>query len=86
MGKRFKKKCLRSGPCPVRDLPHGCRARVCNLEGDMAQRSHLCSMGLTPGTEVEVCKDFPGRCRLRVRGCSLALDGELACRIICEPC
>lgn len=72
--------------CSAGELPHGCRAMVCGLNGDSAQRSRLCAMGITPGTEVEACRGFPGRCRLRVRGGSFALDKELAEQILCEIC
>ena len=72
--------------CSAGELPHGCKARVCSLNGDSGQRSRLCAMGITPGTEVEACSGFHGRCRLRVRGGSFALDRELAEQILCEIC
>ena len=68
----------------LKELPRGCRAKVLTLAGNPEQRGRLCSLGLTPGTEVEVCDDFPGACRLLVRGTALALDGELARGVICE--
>ena len=79
------KACSNAGRrCSLKDLPRGCRARVMDLSGDSEQRGRLCSLGLTPGTEIEICDDFPGTCRLFVRGTALALDGELAGGVICE--
>lgn len=66
------------------DLPHGARVRVSDITGDQAERSRLCSLGITPGTEIEISDHLPGSCRLRVRGSALALTGDIAENIICE--
>ena len=68
----------------LNELPRGCKARVADITGDSRQRQRLCSLGITPGTEVEVCGDFPGQCRLLVRGSCLALDCDVAKQVLCE--
>jgi Fe2+ transport system protein FeoA len=57
---------------------------VSEITGDVLQRQRLCSLGLTPGAEVEICNGFPGQCKLLVRGGNLALDCEMAGQVLCE--
>lgn len=73
--------------CALADLPAGCRAKVSRVECPGDVRARLLAMGLTPDTEVEVLDCSCGRQVVRVRGCSMILDGETACRITCalEP-
>ncbi len=63
---------------------HGCKVRVVSLCDDKRCRCRLCSLGLTPGVEVEVC-EAGGSCRLRVRGGEICLGEDLARGVIVTP-
>ena len=64
----------------------GERFKVKKLGSNMRRRRHLCALGLTLGTEIELKKrERCGACSLVVRGCCLVLDAESASDIICEP-
>ena len=69
-------------------VPPGQKVRVKNLEADGPTRARLCALGLTPGTEVEVCMNCcgEGACRVRVREASLVLGESVAGSILCECC
>lgn len=71
-------------PCTLTSLPAGCRAKVARVEGSAAERSRLNSLGLTPQTDIEVIDCSCGRQIVRVRGCNLVLDDEMACHITCS--
>lgn len=70
------------------DAPAGRKLRVESLNGSREIRSRLCSMGILPGTEVEVCNAARGNgcvC-VRVRRGSLVLGESLAGAVCCaEP-
>ncbi|MDR1125539.1 MAG: ferrous iron transport protein A [Deltaproteobacteria bacterium] len=70
--------------CSLKELPEGRRAKILDMLCSDDQRRRLCALGLTPGTSVETRNQFPGVCRLLVRGAALALDGELAKQVLCE--
>ena len=60
----------------LKDLSVGDRGRVIGyLEGGRAYRKKLLSMGLTPGTEIEVVRFAPmgDPVEIRVRGTSVSL-------------
>ena len=67
----------------VRDLPAGARARVLQLAGDRA-RDALAVFGLVPGAELELLQRSPAYV-LRIGETELALDGDVAGRILVEP-
>lgn len=70
--------------CKLSDVPAGCRVRVRRLCDTRGERARLCALGITPGTELEVCSQA-GACRIKVREASLVLGDALACGIDCEP-
>lgn len=65
------------------DFPAGCRVTVEQLCECPRARGRLCALGLTPGTEVEICAGGDGPCRLRVRGTDVVLGQGLASRVQC---
>lgn len=70
-------------PCALKDLPPGCRARISRVDGANDIRARLSALGLTPDTAIEVLDCACGRQIVKVRGCSLVLDGETACHVTC---
>lgn len=66
----------------VRDLAAGARARVLHLAGDRS-RDALAVFGLVPGAELELMQSAPAYV-LRVGETELALDGDVAGRILVE--
>ncbi|HEU6436245.1 MAG TPA: FeoA family protein [Nitratidesulfovibrio sp.] len=70
--------------CKLSDIPAGCRVRVRRLCDKQGERGRLCALGITPGTEIEVCSQA-GACCVRVRDSSLVLGDTLACEVYCEP-
>ncbi|MFP4072215.1 MAG: ferrous iron transport protein A [Desulfovibrionales bacterium] len=67
---------------PLTNYPAGSRVRIAGLDGGCKARAHLCSLGLTPGTLVEVCSCGAGPCRLRVRESDLIIGHGLAEKIL----
>lgn len=68
--------------CTLRDLPSGRRARIRSLTGRSCDRSRLCALGFTPGTEIEVSACCGGL-RVRLRNSCVVLDSDLAQSIVC---
>ena len=68
------------------DMPCGQKLRVMSLTGEPPVRSRLCSLGILPGTEIEVCQAHPGKgsIRVRVRESSLVLGQSMAESVECE--
>ncbi len=67
------------------NAPRGRKLRVARLDGTREIRSRLCSMGILPGTELEVSKAARGKgcvC-IRVRQGSLVLGESMAEAICC---
>jgi len=68
------------------DMPRGSKLQVDNLQGDPACLSRLYSLGILPGTELEVCSsEGAGNVCVRVRQCSLVLGEDIANCIHCFP-
>lgn len=55
------------------------------IVGNPASRSRLNALGFTPNTRIEILDNISGRLAVKVRGCSMVLDEQLAGDIICEP-
>jgi len=72
---------------PLLDAPRGCKLRVEELIGSPSVRSRLYSMGILPGTEMELCRGGcgGGSVCVRVRQCSLVLGEGMAKAIFCRP-
>ena len=64
--------------------PRGCKLRITRLCSGPRENCHLCALGLTPGTQVQVKSCCGGLSRLLVRGCDLILDPSLARQVVCE--
>lgn len=69
------------------DMPSGCKLCVEELTGSPSMRSRLYSMGILPGTEMELCRGGcgSGTVCVRVRHCSLVLGEGMARAIFCRP-
>lgn len=74
-------------PGSLLDMPSGCPLLVEDLQGSPSIRSRLYSMGILPGTELEVrCQACgKGSVCVRVRQCSLVLGEAMARAIRCRP-
>lgn len=72
-----------SGECTLLDIPCGEKARIRSLTGRDSDRSRLCALGFTPGTEVEVSRCGGGR-RVRIRNTCVMLDAGIAGTIVCD--
>ncbi|AAS97046.1 FeoA family protein [Nitratidesulfovibrio vulgaris] len=70
--------------CSLREAPAGSRVRVNRLCDCPRDRGRLCALGITPGSEIEVCSQAGGCC-VRVRESSFVLGDSLACTVLCEP-
>ena len=68
-------------------MPSGCKLCVEELVGSPSVRSRLYSMGILPGTEMELCRGGCGNGAVcvRVRQCSLVLGEGMARAIFCRP-
>ena len=77
---------MKQQPFPsLLDAPRGRKLRVERLGGTREIRSRLCSMGILPGTELEVCNAARGKgcvC-VRVRQGSLVLGESMAEAVCC---
>ena len=74
----------RQGELTLGSAPRGCKLRITRLSSGPRENCHLCALGLTPGTQVQVLSCGGGSPCLLVRGCSLALDPGLASLVACE--
>lgn len=69
------------------DMPGGSKLEVDNLQGNPAHLSRLYSLGILPGTELELCSPSEGKGSVcvRVKQCSLVLGEDMAGCIRCFP-
>lgn len=67
------------------DLPPGCKAKVRKIEGAGNMRNRLLAMGFTPDVDIEIISCDCGRQVVKVRGCSMILDENVASRVTCAP-
>lgn len=70
---------------PLCGYPDGATVKVEDLCGGRGARSRLYSLGLTPGTVLEVVSGGNGPCRLKVRGSDLVLGSGLAEKVFVCP-
>jgi len=71
---------------PLSALPEGARGRVGTLTGGRGLQARLISMGLNPGSEVEVISNSgPGPFIVASRGTRIALGFGLARRVLVTP-
>lgn len=63
---------------PLSAFPPGSRVRVEALCDCPKARGRLCSMGITPGTVVEITAGCGGPVCLRARGCAVTIGHGLA--------
>lgn len=75
-----------AGPFCLLDVPCGKKLRVQELTGTPSIRSRLYSLGILPGTEMEVCKNGGSQCVcVRVRQSSVVLGDGMAEAVYCSP-
>jgi len=67
---------------PLTSARPGQTVRVTRVDGGQALRGRLCSMGLTPGTPVEVVTDNGGPVVLRVLGSRVMIGYGMASQIM----
>lgn len=60
----------------------GARRRIKAVKGDDAVRKHLGAMGFTEGAEVEIVNEMNGNLIIGVMNSRVAIDKDLARRII----
>lgn len=71
---------------PLSAVPEGSRARIGTLTGGRGLQARLVSMGLNPGSEVEVISNTgPGPFIVGSRGSRIALGYGLARRVFVDP-
>lgn len=70
--------------CTLRKAPTGQKFRVRSLCSCPRDRGRLCALGITPGTEIEVCSQA-GACCVKVRDTSLVIGDAIAEDVLCEP-
>jgi Fe2+ transport system protein FeoA len=69
-------------PINLDSVPAGGRVYFRNAQGGCQFRSRLASMGLVPGTPIEVLRNHgKGSCILCVRGCRIVLGRGMASKI-----
>lgn len=68
-------------------MPRGSKLQVDDLQGSPAHLSRLYSLGILPGTVLELCSPSggTGNVCVRVRQCSLVLGEDMAGCIRCFP-
>jgi ferrous iron transport protein A len=76
--------------CKLNQVAVGEKVRVSALGDCPKARGRLCALGLTPGTEVEVCSRNGGPrnggpCSVKVRNCCVVLGNGMADQVLCEP-
>jgi len=67
---------------PLFLLGTGCRRRIVAVHGDDTVRKHLNELGFVEGAEIEVVSSCHGNLIVGLYGSRLALDKDLARRII----
>jgi len=71
---------------PLSGMPEGTRARIVTLTGGPGLQARLVSMGLNPGSEIEVLNNSgPGPFIVVSRGTRIALGFGLARRVLVTP-
>lgn len=76
-----------NGKRPLSQFPGGARVRIEGADGCRRMRGRLCSLGITPGTELEVLSGGRGGpCRVRVHDSSLVIGRGMAGKIMASPC
>lgn len=65
-------------------VPAGRRVRIHGVSAGGGLRGRLCALGITPGTELDVCSQGHGCC-VRVRDTSIVLGEQMADMVLCEP-
>ncbi len=82
---------LRKVVCPVDALPlsRSCgrgKVKVCKISGDRRQCGRMASLGVLPGTKMELlCAGNRRGCMVKVNGGTLSLDELAADNIFVQP-
>ncbi|MCF8108762.1 MAG: ferrous iron transport protein A [Desulfohalobiaceae bacterium] len=67
---------------PLNCFPAGSKVTIAHLDACRGAKSRLYSMGLIPGTEVEITSGGCGPCRMKVRNSELVLGHGMASKIL----
>lgn len=67
---------------PLSCFPAGTRVTITHLDGGRGAKSKLYSLGLIPGTEVQITSGGSGPCRMKIRGSELVLGQGMANKIL----
>ncbi len=70
---------------PLAMMEAGSRAKVTAVTGADAVRKHLGSLGVVPGTVVQVVQVMSGNMILGVQDARIAVNDDLARRIMVQP-
>ncbi|MCL1981305.1 MAG: ferrous iron transport protein A [Proteobacteria bacterium] len=70
-------------------MPESCcngRMRVCAVTGDRQTCAHMATLGVLPGSELELlCKGSGEQCMIKVNGGTISLDAPTAASILVAP-
>lgn len=69
----------------INSFPPGSCVRIVDFTGNPKLRGFLFSLGITPGANATVRKCGGPCCTLCVKGCDVALDGQVAESILATP-
>ena len=69
-------------PKPITEFPCGSKVRIAAFDAGGKARCRICSLGLIPGTEVEVNCAGRGPLRIKVRGADMVLGTGMAEKIL----
>jgi len=67
---------------PLNSVRSGKKVEVSSLAGGKEFQSRMCSMGITPGTEMMVTSNLGGPVVVRVRGSRLSLGRGMSAKIL----
>ena len=83
--KRYRKRAQQT----VTPLPESCcnsRMRVCAVTGDRQTCARMATLGVLPGSELELlCKGGGQHCMIKVNGGTISLDAPTASTILVAP-
>ncbi|MFP4657683.1 MAG: ferrous iron transport protein A, partial [Desulfonatronovibrionaceae bacterium] len=68
-------------PKPITEFPSGSKVKIASFDAGGKARCRFCSLGLIPGTEVEVSGAGSGPLRIRVRGSDMVIGNGMAEKI-----
>ncbi|MCF8038732.1 MAG: ferrous iron transport protein A [Desulfohalobiaceae bacterium] len=67
---------------PLNCFPAGTLVTIAHLDAGRGAKAKLYSLGLIPGTEVQITSGGSGPCRMKFRGSELVIGQGLASKIL----